>query len=543
MSRQQEPKQQGKRKKSAPKRPKPQPGSHLSGTEGTGTKHRVCLCPGRIDPKDARDKAAEAGQKEEGTKEKEWGGQEREGRPSSNDNDPAPEILWRFWPPIELTELLAAREKRVFRQRQLLQEQACSWGSLLCFTLNIPGPIKNSPLIQLAFAQGLALLTKRLNTRSSVQEWREAAGCTALFYYPQPAARLKKLCLALEEEQPLGRLFDLDVLDKTGQKLSRPRPRACLLCHRPAFACARSRRHPLEQLSQRVQELLLDFAARLLSEKAVAALLWEARLTPKPGLVDSRNQGAHKDMNLALLEASAQSLADYFAQAVKLGFTGFGPAEIPQPEALEGLRQAGLAAEARMKAVTGGVNTHKGAIYSFGLFLAALGSRLARGGDPFACAARLAAALPQDSQGLSHGCQVLLRYGRSGARGEAAAGFPLARRAWHILRQPSLREQPVPTPLFSLCPPVEEQSGITALLDLLTCCQDTNLLYRGGEAGLAFVQTEAARLLALPSAQRLPLLFDFDDEMIRRNLSPGGCADLLAFACLLTLTESLWFIP
>ena len=106
-----------------------------------------------------------------------------------------------------------------------------------------------------------------------------------------------------------------------------------------------------------------------------------------------------------------------------------------------------------------------------------------------------------------------------------------------------MREQPVPTPLFSLCPPVEEQSGITALLDLLTCCQDTNLLYRGGEAGLAFVQTEAARLLALPSAQRLPLLFDFDDEMIRRNLSPGGCADLLAFACLLTLTESLWFIP
>ena len=70
MSRQQEPKQQGKRKKSAPKRPKPQPGSHLSGTEGTGTKHRVCLCPGRIDPKDAGTRLPKPDKRRKGQKRK-----------------------------------------------------------------------------------------------------------------------------------------------------------------------------------------------------------------------------------------------------------------------------------------------------------------------------------------------------------------------------------------------------------------------------------------------------------------------------------------
>lgn len=180
---------------------------------------------------------------------------------------------------------------------------------------------------------------------------------------------------------------------------------------------------------------------RTLADKAVQALVDEATLTPKPGLVDGRGPGAHHDMDLDLLLASATSLHDGFAEmaeaAQRIG--------APGPELRGELARIGRAAEARMLHVTGGVNTHRGAIWALGLLTgaAALGAD-----DPCRTAASIAAhpdpAAPTSA--LSHGTLARLRYGTGGARTEATCGFPHARLAYRTLCDARARGRVRPRP-------------------------------------------------------------------------------------------------
>ena len=128
-------------------------------------------------------------------------------------------------------------------------------------------------------------------------------------------------------------------------------------------------------------------------------------LTPKPGLVDRRNTGAHDDMDRPLFHRSAGALAPYFRQFAALGMAGASPRE---------LQSLGRQAEHAMLAATGGVNTHKGALYSFALLLSALGQCLAEGGDPFDTAAAIAATLPpaENTHGSAVRAQCLLPHAR-----------------------------------------------------------------------------------------------------------------------------------
>jgi len=104
-----------------------------------------------------------------------------------------------------------------------------------------------------------------------------------------------------------------------------------------------------------------------LSALAVDALLDEARLAPKPGLVDSRGNGAHSDLNLDLMCRSANALTPAFASMAAAGIA----VKAPTAALRERLGQLGRDAEATMMATTGGVNTHRGAIWAMGLLVAA----------------------------------------------------------------------------------------------------------------------------------------------------------------------------
>jgi len=173
------------------------------------------------------------------------------------------------------------------------------------------------------------------------------------------------LAVELETARPAGRLLDLDVIGIDGEKLSRGTPRACLVCGGPAGPCARSRAHGLSAVREATESLLRDFAVSRLGELAVEALIFEVDLTPKPGLVDRRNSGAHRDMDRAMFHRSARALESYFRQAVLLG--------MERSDCMPALQAAGLAAEETMLAATGGVNTHKGAIFSMGILACAAG--------------------------------------------------------------------------------------------------------------------------------------------------------------------------
>ncbi|GAB3838870.1 hypothetical protein GCM10027610_043600 [Dactylosporangium cerinum] len=156
-----------------------------------------------------------------------------------------------------------------------------------------------------------------------------------------------------------------------------------------------------------------------LGRLAARALREEARHTPKPGLVDRRGGGAHRDMTLPMLLASADALAAPIAACAAAALS------MPPGRDLRAvIGGIGRDGEQRMLAATGGVNTHRGALWALGLLAAGLAAT-----GTVAGAARFAAALaalddPAAGPSGSHGTGVRLRYGAPGAMGEARRGFP-----------------------------------------------------------------------------------------------------------------------
>lgn len=395
---------------------------------------------------------------------------------------------------VSLEQVLLARENRAGRQQRLLAQYGLP---LISFTMNMAGPVKDTPLSRFAFQAGVAALTKRLlGGPVSCCLTEAVTGCEALLVYDRPAQALKDVCMELESTE-VGRLYDLDVLDAAGEKLSRPEMRRCLVCGGPVAVCSRSRAHGLDAICAETARRLAEFACTTLGNLAADALREEAALSPKPGLVDSRTNGAHTDMDLLLMLRSAETLRPWFCRMVRLGLDGAAPAQ---------LQNAGRQAEEEMLQATGGVNTHKGALYALSLLLAAMGRHLSGAQESvFSLAAADAAALAPPVG--THGSQVRRRYGRPGAREEAMDGFPSLQATLQATRS---------------------QPPLGVLLWSMAHLSDSNLLYRGGEAGLAFAQNEAERILRLPQTQWEAELTALDAEMTRRNLSPGGSADLLA---------------
>ena len=280
---------------------------------------------------------------------------------------------------ITLTEMLAAREARASRQRELLEEYR---RPLISFTLNIAGPEKNGPVLRRAFREGLARLETALSAaglpciHKEELDWH--TGCEALWVVSGQGKMIKELCARIEDEDALGRLFDLDVLEPDGKRWDREAlglpTRRCLICGRPGKSCASRRLHPLEEIQRKTRAILRDhFAAQdqqYLAAQAARALMYEVCATPKPGLVDRHNNGSHRDMDIFTFLDSTISLLPYFRQAVEIGqkTAGENPAAT-----FSRLQEAGIRAEQEMLRATGGVNTHKGAIFSLGCLLGAAG--------------------------------------------------------------------------------------------------------------------------------------------------------------------------
>ena len=392
--------------------------------------------------------------------------------------------------------MLLARDRRASRQAALLSRYG---RPVISFTMNIAGPVKDSPLIRYAFRSGLRQLEALPCAQLCREVIFEPTGPEALLVYETQDARLlKAFCIRLESEGEAGRLFDLDVLDANGEKLSRETGRTCLVCGGPVNVCSRSRAHGLEAITARTRAILEAFAAETLGEMAENALLAEVHFTPKPGLVDEANNGAHRDMDVPLFERSAHALRPCFEEFVRLGIQGASPAA---------LQQAGVRAEQAMFAATGGVNTHKGAIYSGALLLHAAG-RLLSGeeeGDLYELAAQTAAAIPAPTG--THGAAVRAQCG--GICTEAVSGYPTAQAVLRQLRQ---------------------SGPLDALLLSMSRLDDSTLWHRGGSEGAQLVRSRAADILAAPASEREARTRRLDAELIERNLSPGGSADLLAMA-------------
>lgn len=508
--------------------------------------------------------------------------------------------------------MLDARERRAWIQRDMLDRSGKITHNpepldmnahnpelpgnycLVCLTLNIAGDIKRTPMTRMLFAEGVHILEQRTlrnkhkpandhnysslltdpayndcnsptGTDSIESGWEiletrqihEVTGDEAFWLIRADGREVKEILEIAEDSFPSARLFDFDVLLPDGSKLSRGISRKCLVCGNPVTECARSRRHGLDAVKAATNKLLRDFCADAISTAAYSSLLDELYTTPKPGLVDLANTGAHDDMDVPLFELSANTLRPYFRDAALMGIDGCGMAD---------LRKRGIEAENEMFRATRGVNTHKGMIYSMGLLSAGMGKALSgdcrccddssqgafpdffgedlisntlRSGTVIASAVRYASEFAREdaeiflarseADPVTNGARALQNYGARGAMGEAADGFPDAIYCLNQLKYYNsliVNNDSKATSVSS----IQNVPGVLAFCDGMARLEDTNLLHRGGEEGLSFAREEAARISGLPESKRISEIASLDEEMIRRNLSPGGSADVLALA-------------
>lgn len=251
---------------------------------------------------------------------------------------------------------------------------------------------------------------------------------------------------------------------------------------------------------------------------AVACLHAELALAPKPGLVTPFDTGSHDDMDAGTFLRSLFALRHYFRAVERAG---------AEDASFAVLRVHGLAAETAMLAATGGINTHRGAIFSLGLLVAAAAAcrreqqRSASADAVCLAVQRWAADLtfaPLDPD--SPGQRACRRHGVTGVREQAAAGYPV------------LRTHALPAMRAALNAGLSRDAArCHTLMVLVAELDDLNLLHRGGADGLHWARAQAAAFVADGGAH-VPgwhaRLQTISDAFVARRLSPGGSADLLA---------------
>ena len=272
----------------------------------------------------------------------------------------------------------------------------------------------------------------------------------------------------------------------------------------------------------------------IIGHLASMALQAELDTTPKPGLVDRNDNGAHRDMDHALMQRSIQALHPYFVRLAQLGFTDKQPCH-------DEIVNIGIEAEREMFKVTGGVNTHKGALFSIGLAAVALaGEAFCRITQAEGCGtmayddvnskqiqslsnsiASLARLFP-DTNG-THGSKAKANNILKGALDNAREGYTQLFKAWLPFYIDRIAEG-------------DNYALHKTLLRIMCDLDDTNIVYRTSMETMQEVKTEARKML---DTYRNIVNFEaalqaMNTDYIHRNISPGGSADMLSLVVFLS---------
>lgn len=265
----------------------------------------------------------------------------------------------------------------------------------------------------------------------------------------------------------------------------------------------------------------------IVAHMATRALKAELNTTPKPGLVDTHDSGAHRDMDHALMMRSIRAMHPYFVRLATLGY------DSPQLPAHDDIVRIGIEAEKAMFNSTGGVNTYKGALFSMGLAVTAATYIIGRGevattthGKEYVPNSLISTTIIQLANGFPDTC------GTHGSRAKqlAQAGCKL-KSALDNAREGYSQ-------LFGEWLPFYEtrikgdDSYVKhkTLLRIMCDLDDTNIVYRTDYDTMLQVKTEARRLLEDFSEAGIE---DMNRDFVSRNISPGGSADMLALVVFL----------
>lgn len=274
----------------------------------------------------------------------------------------------------------------------------------------------------------------------------------------------------------------------------------------------------------------IDQESWRIGEALLQGILLEVSSYPKPGLVSSISAGAHRDMNILTFMASSAAIAPAFVQCAQAGRNHSGSL----PELLPVLRNIGIRYEKRLLQATRGVNTQRGILFAGGMLCGVAGylsrrSRDLRTSEMFPLVAEMTRGLvAKELKNLPAGGKdkytagemLYLRYQTEGIRGEVEKGFP------------SVRKKGLPALEAALRKGLTLNSCLVhTLVSLMTCVEDTTILWRKDKETLLAVQEQARKALEKGSVftkEGLAEIVKMDKSYIRDNISPGGSADLVA---------------
>lgn len=332
-----------------------------------------------------------------------------------------------------------------------------------------------------------------------------ALGATVRFVGTEPTDQLTRRYNQLMHEV-LADVREIARLEKKGNAVSASRVRKAM------------EQGDMSTIRQLVPPTTLPY---IIAHLATQALQAELDTTPKPGLVDKDNNGAHRDMDYTLMQRSIDTLHPYFVKLALLGCADALPTHTS-------IRDIGIEAEKAMLSATNGVNTHKGALFSMGLAVVAAAHE--KNTDSLQATIKTLAASFPDTSG-THGSKAkLLSKGTTAIKGaldNAREGYEMLFAEWlpfYIERR-------------------KEHDAYTlhkTLLRIMCDLDDTNVIYRTDLATAEEVKQEARALLDCFSkahtaedkekriAAELLALKDMDKRYTARNISPGGAADMLS---------------
>lgn len=317
-----------------------------------------------------------------------------------------------------------------------------------------------------------------------------ALGATVRFVGTEPTDRLTRRYNQLMHEV-LADVREIVRLEKEGNAVSASRVRKAM------------EEGDMNTIRQLVPPTTLPY---IIAHLATQALQAELDTTPKPGLVDKDNNGAHRDMDYALMQRSIDTLHPYFVKLALLGCADTLPMHTT-------IRDIGIEAERAMLSATNGVNTHKGALFSMGLAVVAAAHE--KDTDSLQTTIKALAACFPDTSG-THGSKAkLLSKGTTAIKGaldNAREGYEMLFAEWLPFYIERRKER-------------DAHTLHKTLLRIMCDLDDTNVIYRTDLATAEEVKQEARALLDCFSEAALK---DMDRHYTTRNISPGGAADMLS---------------
>lgn len=459
---------------------------------------------------------------------------------------------------IDLKKILNTREKREKKRKELIEAYKMP---LLVFTLNAPGSIKTSLSSNIVFNHYIDIINKYIciangeSYKASTIIYKEKnmdiASNEYFVVFDANPQIVKNNLVKLEDQNKIGRLFDIDIYDATGTKLSRNTLRKCYLCEKPAFDCARNKTHSFETLSKYFFDLIDEETSKIILENLGLSLYDELSVTPKPGLVDRNNNGSHKDLTNILFYKSIDAIINTMQKAFMISYETYN-----YDDTFAKLKNLGILVEKAMFTATNNINTYKGIVYLSLITIGALAKFLKNDrlniikytdiekptycdNNSYTHEAFLYDSLKNEIQKItksqynftnesSNGSKVAHKYNVKTIREEASDGLPSVFKALEFINKikkghPDLSNNDI---------------YVYTLLYIMTILSDTNLYHRGGIDGYQFAKNEALKILASPSIDKV---YNLDKMFILKNLSPGGSADILAISIFIKRIVKLMF--